>query len=172
MKALAVVIAFALLSPGAVRPVARVTDADGRVLDLHAVKNKPALILYEDRDSSKVNAAFKADLAQLARGDRYRGAVVLVPVADVQGFDYWPVRGFVKDAIRDESKKVGNPIYCDFDGAFQRALGFRRGTSSVLLIGKDARVRFAVEGQLTTEQRAEVLTLLRSEIEAPPLAER
>ena len=163
MKALLLVLA--LVGAGAMRPAAKVSDADGRVLDLRAVKDKPTLILYEDKDSSRLNAAFKADLAQLARGDRYRNAVVLVPVADVQGYDYWPVRGFVKDAIRDESKKVGATIYCDWDGAFQRAVGFRRGTSTVLLIGRDARVRFAVEGPLSKEQRAEVLTLLKDEVE-------
>ena len=41
----------------------------------------------------------------------------------------------------------GATIYCDWDGNFQRAAGFKRGTSSVLLIGRDApRIRAALEG--------------------------
>ncbi|HSO37422.1 MAG TPA: YtfJ family protein, partial [Labilithrix sp.] len=123
--------------------------------------------LYEDQASSKVNAAFKAELARLARGDRYRDTVALVPVADVQGYDFWPARGFVRDAIRSESKKAGTTIYCDWDGAFQRAAGFRRGTSSVMLIGRDGRVRFSAEGQLSKEDRERVIALLRSEVELP-----
>ena len=158
--------AAALPEAGAWRPAASVTDADDRTLDLRSINGRPTLVLYEDKDSATMNAAFKAELAQLAKGDRYKNAVALVPVADVQSFDYWPIRGFVKDAIRSESKKVGATIYCDWDGSFQRASKFRRGTSSVMLIGRDARVLFAAEGALTKEQRERVIALLRAQVEA------
>lgn len=158
--------AFGLVPPGALRPAGRVQDAEDRTLDLRAINGKPILVLYEDKDSAKVNDALKADLSRLAKGDRYRTAVALVPVADVQSFDFWPVRGFVKDAIRSESKKQGATIYCDWDGNLQRAAGFRRGTSSVMLIGRDARVLFAHEGALPPEQRERLIALLRSEVES------
>lgn len=145
-------------------PAVQVVDADGRALDLRAVRGKPALVLYEDKDSAAMNAAFKADLARLAKGDRYRNSIALVPVADVQGYDYWPVRGFVKSAIRDESRKIGATIYCDWDGSFQRAARFRRGTSSVMLVGADGRVRFASEGPLSKDARERVIGMLRAEI--------
>ncbi len=165
--ALAVAPAAALVRPGDIRPAARVADADDRVIDLRSVNGKPTLVLYEDQDSAKVNTAFKDELARLARGERYRNAVALVPVADLQAYDYWPVKGFVRDAIRSESKKIGTTIYCDWDGSFQRAAGFRRGTSSVVLIGSDGRVRFAAEGQLSKEDRERVIALLRVEVEGP-----
>lgn len=158
--------ASARLAVGALRPAAQVADADGRMLDLRAINGKPILVLYEDKDSSKLNEPLKADLARLAKGDRYRNAVALVPVADLQSFDFWPARGFVKSAIRSESKKVGATIYCDWNGAFQRAAGFRRGTSSVMLVGRDARVRFTSEGALSKAQRALVISLLRAELDA------
>jgi len=158
--------AFALTPIGARCPSAHVVDADGRALHLSKIRGKPILILYEDRDSASVNAAFKSDLSALAKGDRYRDAVALVPVADVQGFNFWPVRGFVKSAIRTESKKAGATIYCDWDGTFQRAAGITRGTSSVILIGRGERVLFAAEGQLSSDQRARVLSLLRDEVNA------
>lgn len=158
--------ASALVQAGTLRPAAQVVDADDRSLDLRSINGKPVLVLYEDQSSSKLNEDFKADLSRLAKGDRYRTAVALVPVADVQAYDFWPARGFVKDAIRGESKKVGTTIYCDWDGAFQRAAGFRRGTSSVMLIGRDARVRFASEGALDKTQRALLISLLKSEVEA------
>jgi hypothetical protein len=164
--ALAASTATALPAVGALRPAARVVDADNRGLDLRAINGKPILVLYEDQGSAKMNDALKADLSRLARGDRYRNAVALVPVADVQGYDFWPARGFVKDAIRDESKKAGATIYCDWDGTFQRAAGFRRGTSSVMLVGRNARVLFASEGALTREQREQLIGLLRAEVDA------
>ncbi len=165
--ALVVAPAAALVRPGDIRPAARVADADDRVIDLRSVNGKPTLVLYEDQDSAKVNTAFKDELARLARGERYRNAVALVPVADLQAYDYWPVKGFVRDAIRSESKKIGTAIYCDWDGSFQRAAGFRRGTSSVVLIGSDGRVRFSAEGQLSKEDRERVIALLRVEVEGP-----
>jgi hypothetical protein len=158
--------ASALPPAGSTRPAAHVVDADDRSLDLRAINGKPILVLYEDKDSATMNAALKADLSRLAKGDRYLNAVALVPVADVQSYDFWPVRGFVKDAIRGESKKVGATIYCDWDGAFQRAVGFKRGTSSVMLIGRNARVLFTSEGPLAKEQRDRVISLLRTEVES------
>lgn len=157
--------ASALVPVGSLRPAAQTVDADGHLLDLRAINGKPILVLYEDKDSAKMNDAFKGELSRLAKGDRYRNAVALVPVADVQSYDFWPARGFVKDAIRGESKKMGATIYCDFDGAFQRAAGFRRGTSSVMLVGRDARVLFAAEGTLTKDDRERVIALLKAEVE-------
>lgn len=157
--------AAALIPAGSARPAARVADADDRTLDLRAINGKPIFVMYEDQDSAKMNDALKADLARLARGPRYRGAIAVVPVADLQAYDFWPARGFVKDAIRSESKKIGTTIYCDWDGAFQRAAGFRRGTSSVMLIGRNARVLFGSEGPLSKEQRGRVIDLLRGEVE-------
>ncbi len=163
--------ALALVPTGSLRPAGRVQDADDKTLDLRSINGKPILVLYEDKDSAKVNDLLKADLSRLAKGDRYRTAVALVPVADVQSFDFWPVRGFVKDAIRGESKKQGATIYCDWDGNLQRAAGFKRGTSSVMLIGRDARVLFTHEGSLPPEQRERLISLLRAEVESPPSAD-
>ena len=158
--------AQALVGAGSLRPAGRVHDADDHTLDLRSINGKPILVLYEDKDSAKLNEPLKLELARLAKGDRYRTAVALVPVADVQSFDFWPVRGFVKDAIRGESKKQGATIYCDWDGNLQRAAGFKRGTSSVMLIGRDARVLFAHEGALPPDQRDRLISLLRSEVES------
>lgn len=163
--ALGVLPAQALTPAGSMRPAAHVVDADDHALDLRSINGRPILVLYEDKDSAKTNDALKADLSRLAKGDRYRNTVALVPVADVQSFDFWPVRGFVKDAVRSESKKVGATIYLDWDGTFQRAAGFRRGTSSLMLVGRDARILFSSEGALSAEQRAHLIGLLRAEVE-------
>ncbi len=156
---------------GSVRPAARVHDGWDRPFDLHGVQGKPTLVLYEDKDSAKVNVALKDDLARLARGDRYKSAVALVPVANVEKFDFWPARGFVKDAIRDESKKIGATIYCDWDGSFGRATQLAKNTSSVMLIGRNGRVLFVWEGQVPKEEREKLLAMLRAEVEPRAEAE-
>ena len=155
----------ALPSHGTSRPSTRVVDADDRVFDLGTANGRPALVVYEDRESATLNAGLKAELSRVAKGDRYRSAVVLVPVADVAKYDYWPVRGFVKDAIRGESKKLGAPIFCDWDGSFAQSVGIHRGTSSVILYGRNGRVLFAYSGKVSEPDTRRLLELLRVEIE-------
>ena len=157
--------AEALPKVGEMRPSARAVDADGRVVDLAAISGRPILVVYEDKESATLNTALKSELSRLARGDRYRNAVALVPVANLVGYDYWPVRGFVKDAIRDESRKIGATIYCDWDGGFRRALGVAGNTSTVVLVGRDGRVLFAFEGAVPKAERERLLELLRGEVE-------
>ena len=148
----------------AARPA--IADADGRLLEMKRLGARPILILYEDKNSSSMNQALKNDLARLAKGDRYQATVALIPVADVSAYDYWPVRGFVKDAIRDQSKQVGATIYCDWSGAFRDALSLRRGTSSVVLVARDGTVLFARDGALGAPERKELLDLLRAQVES------
>ncbi len=151
----------------------RLLDAWDRTMELSRLGAKPVLIVYEDKDSATQNQAFKNDLANLARGDRYRDTVGLVAIADVQGYDYWPVRGFVKDAIKDESRKFGTVIYCDWDGAARRTLGLRRGTSSVILYGKDGKVIFSHEGAMSADERQQAIVLLRAQVgETSPSSSR
>ncbi len=158
----------ALIEVGAGRPPTRVLDANDRPFDVESVKGRPMLVVYEDKDHANLNVGLKDELSRLARGERYRRAVALVPVADVRTYDYWPVRGFVKDAIRDESKKLGATIYCDWDGAFGRAFALQHGTSSVVLVGKNARVLFAQDGKISAADTRRLLELLRAEVEGNP----
>ncbi|HEU4536806.1 MAG TPA: glycosyltransferase, partial [Polyangiaceae bacterium] len=172
-RAAAVLVALALAAgPALARPRAgeaglnaRLEDADGRSVELKALRGQPILILYEDKDSAHQNKQLKDRLAELARGDKYRGRVALAAVADVSSYNYWPVKGFVKDAIRDESRKVGTTIYCDWDGGFRSVYGFRRGVSSVVLIDRRGYVLFSAEGQVGAEGRAKLVELLRAEVE-------
>jgi hypothetical protein len=156
--------AWALPRAGDAMPDASVEDADGRRVGLAAMAGKPVLVIYEDRGSSGENQALKDDLAKLAAGDRYRGAVALFPVADVHAYDFWPARGFVKDAIRAESRRVGTAIYCDWTGRFGSALGVTRNTSNVVLAGRDGKVLFARAGALSEDDRARLIRLLRAQL--------
>lgn len=150
---------------GEAAPNAALEDADGRVAELKAFRGKPILIMYEDRDSAKQNDALKKELGELARGDRYRSRVALAAIADVSAWDFWPAKGFVKDAIRDESRKQGTTIYCDWTGSFRKAYRLRAGMSNVVLVGKDGRVLFAAEGPIPPDQRKRLLGILREQVD-------
>jgi predicted transcriptional regulator len=160
--------AMALPSPGTARPDAMLIDGWDRRSSLAQWNGKPLLVVYEDKTSSKHNAALKADLSRLAKGDRYRNVIALAAIADVSEYDFWPARGFVKDAIREESRKENVIIYCDWDGSVRQQLDLRRHASNVVLYGKDGRVLYSRAGILTPEERAELLRLLRAQVEAAP----
>lgn len=157
-------LSHALLKEGASAPNARVEDADGKVLQMNTLKGKPILILYEDRDSAKQNQTLKDDLSKLAAGDKYKTAVALVALADVSSYDWWPAKGFVKDAIREESKKQKTTIYCDWNGGFRKAYGIKRGVSNVILVGRDGTVLFAAEGVVGADGRKRLVSLLGQQV--------
>jgi Bacterial protein of unknown function (YtfJ_HI0045) len=155
--------AFALPAVGAAQPQGTVVDADGNKLDLKKPSGKPTLFVYESKESATQNEVLKAELSALAKGDKYRKAIRLIPIADVDGYDYWPARGFVKSAIREESAKLKTTIYCDWDGSFRKAAGFKRDTSSVVLVGKNGKVLFAYEGGVPEGERKKLIELLKVE---------
>lgn len=154
----------ALLKEGTDAPNARVEDADGKVLQLQNLKGKPILIVYEDKDSSAQNQPLKEDLSKLASGDKYKKAIALAAIADVSAYDWWPAKGFVKDAIREESKKQKTTIYCDWNGGFRKAYGIKKGVSNVILVGRDGKVLFAAEGVLGTDARKRLVSLLGEQV--------
>jgi predicted transcriptional regulator len=157
--------ALALPSVGADAPNGKVMDADDKALEVKTLKGKPVLIVYEDRDSAKQNEKLKKALGDLAKGDKYKSKVALAAVADVSSYDFWPAKGFVKDAIREESKKAGTTIYCDWDASFRKAFKLTKGKSSVVLVGKDGKVLFAGEGSLSEADHKKLLALLKAQVE-------
>lgn len=157
--------AMALPTVGEMGKNVKLEDADGRVIKLETLVGKPILIVYEDKDSGKMNQAFKDELAKLAKGDKYKDKVALAAVADLTAYNYWPVKGFVKDSIRKESKKVGTTIFCDWDGHVRVSYAFTKGTSSIVLLNKQGKVLFASEGKMSAEDRKKAIDLLRAEVE-------
>ncbi len=156
--------ALALPEVGAARPTLTLTDAWDRSLDLSTLTGKPVLVVYEDKDSATQNDALKRELAALAKGDKYKRSIALVAVADVSGYDYWPVKGFVKDAIKTESNKQNTVIYCDWNGSARERLALRRGQSNVVLFDKSGKVVFSAAGTLGAEQRKRLVALLKSQV--------
>ncbi|MFO0663947.1 MAG: YtfJ family protein [Polyangiaceae bacterium] len=162
-------LALALPKPGERVPSLTIEDAWERRVDIDRLGRKPLLLVYEDEKSAKQNTAFKEELSRMAKGDRYKQKVVLLAVADLDGYDYWPVRGFVRDAIKSESRKQNLPIFCDWQGRMREKLGLVRGQSNIVLYDKNGELLFSHAGELSSEQRKAVLGQLRAQLgEASP----
>ena len=158
--------AFAVPEVGSARRDTTLLDAWERTVPLSQFDGMPLLFIYEDKGSATQNTDLKAELSTLAKGDRYRKTIALVAVADVSDYDFWPAKGFVKDAIRDESRKQGIVIYCDWDGSLRRKLDLNHRASNVVLYGRDGRVLFSRAGTLSRDERGELIRLLRLQVES------
>lgn len=146
-------ISSAAPAKGASAPEASVEDVDGKKLALSSLEGKTVVVVYEDKDSAKLNDAFKEGLKKLDLS-----SVAVLPVADVSEYNSWPAKGFVKDAIREESKKAGVTIYCDWDASFRKALELTKGTSCIVIFSKKGKVLFAHDGALSEDQQKAALS--------------
>ncbi|MDI1478386.1 YtfJ family protein [Polyangium sp. y55x31] len=156
----------ALALPGVGQSARRVVveDPDGRAMDLAFPREKPTLILYEDRKSATQNQALKEELNRLAATKAEAKQIQFVAIADTSDYRGWPLRGFAERSVRKKSAEVGQIIYCDWEGKFRKAYNLRRGVSTVLLVGKDGRVEYAAEGKLDAPARSKLLALLWAQV--------
>jgi predicted transcriptional regulator len=158
--------AYAAPKEGEAAADARAEDVEGRVVETRSFRGKKTLIFfYEGKDTQQQNTRLKLDIAKLTKTDRYRSATHFAAVGDVGDYNYWPVKGIVKDKIREESKKSGWPIYCDWDGSFRSAYKLRRDVSNVVVVGKNGSVLFAAEGTVDARKRERLFSVLRAEVE-------
>ncbi|MRG92481.1 hypothetical protein GF068_11160 [Polyangium spumosum] len=157
--------AQAVLSEQAVAPNARVEDADGKAVEIKSLKGKPIVIVYDDRTSAPKSEAFRRELVKLLKTGPYASKVSLLLVADVSPYDFWPARGTVKDAVREETKKQGTTVYCDWTGGMRTAYKLKNEITGVVMVGKDGRVAFAKEGVPQGADQKRLVEALKAAVE-------
>jgi hypothetical protein len=149
--------ALALPRVGTTVPNATAQSLDGKTLDTRALQGKISLIFYEDKDVTQQNKALKDALELQKKKDERKANAEVHAVANVSAWDFWPAKGFVRDAIAEQQKKAGHPIYCDWSGDFGKALGTVKDKSNVILLGPDRKVILAHAGPVSTEMRDRIL---------------
>lgn len=133
---------------------------DGERFRLSDHSGRQLLVFYEDKDVRTQNQALK-DLLWKSHGQgRYEGRLLIVAVADVSSFNWWPAKGVVNAAIREEIRKLGTTIWCDWDGSFGREVGATRGVSNVMLFGDDGILQFRYAGAVPKDQIERLNALL------------
>lgn len=114
---------------------------------------RAVIVMYEDRDSNHQNDALKEELATRARAQDLTRDVAVVPVANLSGFNFWPARGFARDAVVEIARAQRMEILIDWSGEMARAYRFRPGTSYVLVLSREGRVIFRHAGTLNSSAR-------------------
>ncbi len=141
---------------------ARVLDVDDRALSIGDLSGGPALLMYEDRDSSKLNEPVKRELEKVVGASPELRKVRIVAVADVSAYDFWPAKGAVKDAIRDEQKRSKMTIWLDWTADFRSKLALDEGTSNVVLLDAGGTCVFAASGALSEPSRKQLYEAMRA----------
>ncbi len=153
--------ATALRKIGDVPPDFVVHDVDDHPSKLSLLRaGKPSLIVYEDKDGGGQNKPFLERLSKLRGADARFAKVLVVAVADVSSWDFWPAKGFVKDALRAEGKKAGTRVWADWSGAGRKALAAHASVSNLVLVDGKGKVVWASAGALTKAQQQRLLDVI------------
>lgn len=159
--------ALAILKERDNAPNARVEDADGKAVETKSLKGKPVFIVYDDRTSAPSSEAFRKKLVAMLKSPPYASKVSILIIADTHSYDFWPARAAVLRSVRDESKKQGTTVYCDWTGNLRKGYKIPDEKTGVILIGKDGRIAFGSDGIPTAENQKRLIEKIKAEVESP-----
>jgi len=145
-----------------------VEDPDGATVRFSTFAGRAVLVMYEDKVAIDWNAALKK---RLSRDKSLPRALVVMPVADMRRWRFWPAKPFAQKELRKRSKEMGRTLFGDWNGEAAKALGVVDRTSSMVLFGPDGVVRWACSGRLSAERVDELVALIRGASAAEPLLE-
>ncbi len=133
----------------------------GGAVKLSELWGKPTVLFYEDKDGTDQNQKLKNELALQGEKQALRSHVRVVAVADVEGYDWFPAKGFVVSAVKRAEKASGLPVYLDWRGALKRKPWALTGKgSTVAVLDGAGTLLFSKNGALTDEEISQVVALL------------
>ena len=135
---------------------AQILDLDDKPVSLRAMRGKLVVVLHQDRYSSEQNQGFKDRLGQLVL--RYPDRLQLIALAEAGGYNFWPARRYVKDALRPLRDLGGALVACDWKGAVQRSYRIPARQSAVFVVGKDGALQALRVGTLPAADAAALLS--------------
>ncbi|MBP6743175.1 MAG: hypothetical protein KA244_10010 [Deltaproteobacteria bacterium] len=135
-------------------------DLDDKPMTLRAlaVSGKVVVVLHQDRHSSEQNTAFKDRLGELRK--RYADKLTVVALAEVGGYDFWPAKRYVKDALQPLRSVGGALVLCDWKGAIRKQYRIAKKQSAVFVLGSGGELRSLRQGTLTDADATSLLRLI------------
>jgi hypothetical protein len=133
-----------LLAEGATVPSVELEDHQGHV---RAVPGpRPTLLIYEDQDGGKQSLHAKEVLGQLNSTKENQAKVDVLPVADVEKWNWWPAKKYAIADVRKQAAEKRTTIYLDWTGQVRKRWGLAKGKNHLILVGADGKLLFASEG--------------------------
>lgn len=128
---------------------ASLRDSRNVTTSLSHYRGKPTILFYEDRATAHENDPFKHALIARGRTHNVSTAANVVAVADLQRYDFFPVRGFALQAVRDVEKRNRIPVLVDWNGVLTAPpWNLPRGTSSVVVLDPQGNAVYVHSGKL------------------------
>jgi hypothetical protein len=135
---------------------AQILDLDDKPVSLRAMHGRVVIVLHQDRYSSEQNQGFKDRLGELVL--RHPQQLQLVALAEAGGYNFWPARRYVKDALRPLRELGGALVACDWKGAVQKNYRIPARQSAVFVVGKDGTLQALKKGVLGEAEAAALLS--------------
>lgn len=145
---------------------AQLRDLDDHPLRLRSLLEKEGtllVVLHQDRKSSDQNQEFKDQLGKLAESPAGRARMRLVALADAGGYDFWPARGYVKDALRPLRDAGWALVLADWQGAVRKKYAIPAGQSAVFVVttgSGSSELRAFRRGVLGKEDASQLLQMI------------
>ena len=139
---------------------ANLVDLADKPVLLRNLVGKVVVVLHQDRHSSEQNPQFKEKLSTLVR--RFPKELQVVALADVGGYDFWPAKGYVKDALKSLDSGGGAIVACDWKGAVRKAYRLKQRQSVVFVLGKSLELLRMAQGELAVAESDQLVQQIES----------
>lgn len=123
-------------------------------------RGRVVVLFYEDRDSASQNELLKQEMSARAQEAGLARQVVLLPIANLEAFDFWPARPIARGHVVDIARRFGIEILIDWSGATAQAWGFAKRQSHVLVLDGEGRPLFRESGPLDGAARGRFFAVL------------
>lgn len=154
------------LKTGIPAPAFKVMSGNNEELALDDIRGKVAVIFYETKDVIERNRQLKDELNRFydAQPERVKKLILRVPIINCKGVFFtnaW------KNNLKESSKKEGITIYGDWDGKMFFSYGIKDKESNLIIIGKDAIVKYSFMGRVEEKDFGRIKVLLTAEVNLP-----
>lgn len=141
---------------------AKLTDLADKPLSLRSLAGKVIVVVHQDRHSSEQNPVLKDKLSALFA--RFPNDLKIVALADVGGYDFWPAKGYVRDALKSLDSGGGALVACDWKGFVRKAYQLRQKQSVVFVLSKGLELVSMTKGQLSEPETDRVAQRIEAEL--------
>ncbi|MBL8634070.1 MAG: hypothetical protein JNM40_12680 [Myxococcales bacterium] len=141
---------------------AKLTDLADKPVSLRGLAGKVIVVVHQDRHSSEQNPVLKDKLSALSA--RFPNDLQIVALADVGGYDFWPAKGYVRDALKSLDSGGGALVTCDWKGAVRKAYQLRQKQSVVFVLSKGLELVSMTKGQLSETETDRVAQRIEAEL--------
>ena len=148
------------IKAGQPAPAFEVSYDDSKVLRSADLAGSIIIITCESRETKELNKPFKDALLQTFTADeRLRRKIALVPVINCFAYP-WPIKGFCVRGVQDNVSKLKLQLYVDMSGKMFADYGAESDTSTVVIIDRNATVRYAQSGRIPDGDIAGLMELI------------